>query len=80
MQENYGSGAAHQQSGSKILCEIVYDESTGKYQHETLGTSNTPYIPMQTIEELYLRTDFALTQVSTHAQHRGFNVQFQNLI
>ncbi|KAM3089435.1 hypothetical protein ACMFMG_001034 [Clarireedia jacksonii] len=63
MHGNYGSGVAHQQSGNKILCEIMYDESTGKHQHDTLSTSNAPYIPMKTIEELYLRSDFALTQM-----------------
>lgn len=64
MQGNYGLGAAHQQSGSKILCEITYDESSKKYYHESLKTSNAPYLPMEVLEELYLRSDFVLTQVS----------------
>lgn len=65
MQGNYGSGAAHQQSGSKILCEITYDEGAKKHYHESLKTSNTPYLPMELLEELYLRSDFVLAQVSS---------------
>ncbi|KAG4029820.1 hypothetical protein MFRU_014g01190 [Monilinia fructicola] len=63
MQGNYGSGAAHQQSGSKILCEITYDEGSKKHYHESLKTSNTPYLPMELLEELYLRSDFVLAQM-----------------
>jgi hypothetical protein len=79
MQGNYGSGVAHQRSGNKILSEIIFNESTGEYQHDSLSISNTPYIPMKTIEELYLRTDFALSQVSTHTQDRGSDMLFQYL-
>lgn len=64
MQGNYGHGAAHQESGSKILCEITYDENSQRYYHDSLKTSNYPYLPMSLLEELYLRSDFVLTQVS----------------
>ncbi|KAI9650078.1 hypothetical protein NHQ30_000091 [Ciborinia camelliae] len=62
MQGNYGSGAAHQESGSKILCEITYDENSKKHYHESLKTSAAPYLPMELLEELYLRSDFVLSQ------------------
>ncbi|TGO92103.1 hypothetical protein BPOR_0010g00150 [Botrytis porri] len=69
MQGNYGHGAAHQESGSKILCEITYDESSQKYYHDSLTTSNYPYLPMPLLEELYLRSDFVYTQmINTYDQ------------
>ncbi|PQE05373.1 C6 zinc finger domain protein [Rutstroemia sp. NJR-2017a BVV2] len=77
MQGNFGSGVAHQQSGNKILSEIIFNESTGEYQHDTLSISNTPYIPMKTIEELYLRTDFALSQMVTTQDSTIFD-KFEN--
>ncbi|TGO63653.1 hypothetical protein BOTNAR_0097g00240 [Botryotinia narcissicola] len=63
MQGNYGHGAAHQESGSKILCEITYDENSQRYYHDSLETSSYPYLPMSLLEELYLRSDFVLTQM-----------------
>ncbi|KAM0156166.1 hypothetical protein ACHAQE_006464 [Botrytis cinerea] len=63
MQGNYGNGAAHQQSGSKILCEITYNENSQKHYHDSLKTPNNPYLPMVLLEELYLRSDFVLTQM-----------------
>lgn len=61
---SYGSGAAHQQSESKILCEIIYDESAKKYPHDSLKTPDTPYLLMEVLEESYLRSDFVLGRAS----------------
>ncbi|TEY71534.1 hypothetical protein BOTCAL_0091g00190 [Botryotinia calthae] len=63
MQGNYGHGVAHQQSGSKILCEISYDENSQKHYHDPLKTPNNLHLPMVLLEELYLRSDFVLTQM-----------------
>ncbi|KAF7958871.1 hypothetical protein EAE96_002400 [Botrytis aclada] len=73
MQGNYGHGAAHQESGSKILCEITYDENSQKYYHDSLKTSNDPYLPMSLLEELYLRSDFVLTQMTNSFDQSLYN-------
>ncbi|KAM0142644.1 hypothetical protein ACHAP3_001750 [Botrytis cinerea] len=81
MQGNYGNGAAHQQSGSKILCEITYDENSRKHYHDSLKTPNNPYLPMVLLEELYLRSDFVLTQArnTLHFFWSRFRTDLNNL-
>jgi hypothetical protein len=64
MQGAYGPAIAHLQSGSKILCEIQYDEERRTYHHGSLMSSPIPYVPMQSLEELLIRLDLQMTQVS----------------
>jgi hypothetical protein len=64
MQGTYGPAIAHLQSGSKILCEIQYDEGRKSYHHESLQSSPVPYVPMESLEEVVIRLDLQMTQVS----------------
>lgn len=63
IQANFGQAMAHIQSGSKILCEIKYNEQTKQNQHSVLTASPLPYVPMETLLEIYLRLDFQLRHV-----------------
>jgi hypothetical protein len=64
MQGTYGSAIAHLQSGSKIICEVQYDEERKSYHHGSLRSSPIPYVPMDSLEELVIRLDLQMTQVS----------------
>jgi hypothetical protein len=63
MQSSYGSAITHVQSGMKILCEVYYNEKTGRHQHNVLGASEIPYVPMKMLEEMFMRLDLQVTQV-----------------
>ncbi|TVY16679.1 hypothetical protein LARI1_G006301 [Lachnellula arida] len=63
MQCSYGSAITHIQSGMKILCEVKYNEETRRHQHDVLGTSETPYIPIERLEEMFVRLDHQVTQM-----------------
>ncbi|KAH8678856.1 hypothetical protein BGZ60DRAFT_468234 [Tricladium varicosporioides] len=63
IQANFGQAMAHIQSGSKILCEIKYNEQTRQNEHDVLTASSLPYVPMDILLEIYLRLDFQLGQM-----------------
>lgn len=63
MQRNYGSTITHVQSGMKILCEVKYKEETRRHQHDVLKTSETPYLSIELLEEMFVRLDLQVTQV-----------------
>jgi hypothetical protein len=48
----------------QILCEIKYNERTRRHQHDVLGASETPYVSIEMLEEMFLRLDLQVTQVS----------------
>jgi hypothetical protein len=64
MQGHFAQAIAHIQSGCKILCEMEYDEQTREHHHDVLVSSKFPYVPIQTLEELFLRLDFSVVEVS----------------
>jgi hypothetical protein len=64
MQGNYAQAIAHIQSGCKILCEMEYNEQTKEHRHDVLVSSKFPYAPMETLEELFLRLDLSVVEVS----------------
>lgn len=62
MQSSYGSAITHVQSGMKILCEVQYSEQQPR--HAVLEASPVPYVPMEMLEEMFMRLDLQVTQVS----------------
>ena len=64
MQSNYGSAITHVQSGMEILSEVNYNQETRRHQHDVLGASGIPYVSIQMLEEMFVRLDFQVTQVS----------------
>jgi hypothetical protein len=64
MQSSYGSAITHVQSGMKILCEVEYNEETRRHQHDVLRASGIPYVPIEMLEEMFVRLDLQVTQVS----------------
>lgn len=69
MQGSYGSAIAHLRSGTKILGEIGFDERLNQYHHDTLNASLMPYVPMDKVEELFLRLELQVNQVSLNNCH-----------
>jgi hypothetical protein len=61
MQSNYGSAIKHVQSGMKILSEVQYNEQ--QPYHSVLEAAAVPYIPMEVLEELFMRLDLQVTQL-----------------
>ncbi|KIM94826.1 hypothetical protein OIDMADRAFT_135229 [Oidiodendron maius Zn] len=59
MQGSYGPAITHVQSGMKILCEA----QNGQLQNFGLETSAIPYVPMEMLEELFMRLDLQVTQM-----------------
>jgi hypothetical protein len=59
MQSSYGSAITHVQSGIRILYEVQFNG-----RHATLEASKVPYVPMDILEELMMRLDLQVTQVS----------------
>jgi hypothetical protein len=59
MQSSYGSAITHVQSGIKILHELQFNE-----RNAILEASKIPYVPMDVLEELMMRLDLQVTQVS----------------
>jgi hypothetical protein len=65
MYGSYGPAIAHLQSGNKIICEINFDVRSRTHRHDTLRTSHAPYVPMETLEQLFLSTSLHIFQVSS---------------
>lgn len=63
MQGSYGPAIAHIHSGSKILYEMEFNEDTKQHNHEVLAASKFPYVPMEALEELFLRLDISVVEV-----------------
>lgn len=63
MQGNYGAGIAHANGGSKILCEIQYDERTKQHQHEALKVSSVPYVQLEVLKEHFKRLSLQIALV-----------------
>jgi hypothetical protein len=64
MQGSYGLAIAHVHSGSKILYEMEFNEDTKQHNHEVLRASKFPYVPIEALEELFLRLDLSVVEVS----------------
>jgi hypothetical protein len=64
MYGSYGPAIAHLQSGNKIICEINFDVRSRTHRHAALRTSPAPYVPMETLEQLFLSTSLHISQVS----------------
>lgn len=48
----------------KILSEVKYNEQTHCYQHDVLRASKLPYVSINILEEMFMRLDHQVTQVS----------------
>ncbi len=63
MQCSYGSAISHIQSGTKVLCELQYNEEAKYYHHKSLESPTAPYVTVETLQELFLRLDLQVTEV-----------------
>ncbi|KFY02918.1 hypothetical protein V490_00366 [Pseudogymnoascus sp. VKM F-3557] len=63
MLSRYGSAITHVQSGIKILCEVNYIKETRRHQHNALKVSKLPYIPIDMLQEMFVRLDFQVSQM-----------------
>ncbi|KAE9371928.1 hypothetical protein N431DRAFT_492197 [Stipitochalara longipes BDJ] len=61
MQSSYGPAITHIQCGLKILCEA--QSNTQKSRGSVLTTSVVPYVPMETLEELFMRLELQVRQM-----------------
>ncbi len=61
---SYGSALKHLNSGVKMLCEIKSKEESSGCQSGLLRTSNAPYVPVETIDSIFLRLNLQVLQVS----------------
>lgn len=59
MQGSYGAAIAHIQSGTKILREAQY----GQLDPRRWEVTHNPYVPIKTIEDLFLRLGLQVSQV-----------------
>lgn len=64
MRSSYGSAITHVQSGMKILSEVRYNEKTHCHEHDVLVASKLPYVSIKALEEMFMRLDRQVTQVS----------------
>jgi hypothetical protein len=64
MQSSYGSAITHIQSGIKILCEVKYNKDSRRYQHDVFKASRIPYASIEMLEEMFVRLDHQIIQVS----------------
>jgi bifunctional DNase/RNase len=48
----------------KILSEVKYNGKTRRYQHDVLRAPEIPYVSMKVLEEMFMRLDHQVTQVS----------------
>ncbi|TVY42072.1 hypothetical protein LSUB1_G001848 [Lachnellula subtilissima] len=62
MQCSYGSAITHIQSGMKILCEVKYNEETRRHEHDVLGASESPYVSIERVQEMFVHLDHQVTQ------------------
>jgi hypothetical protein len=61
MQSAYGPAVIHLQSGLKILCEA--QQHMQGHSTSILTTSAVPYVPIEMLEEMFMRLDLQVTQV-----------------
>lgn len=64
MQGNYAQAISHIHSGTKILGEMRYNEETKEHHHDVLVASKFPYVSLGPLEELFLRLDLSVLEVS----------------
>ncbi|EPE28657.1 hypothetical protein GLAREA_09778 [Glarea lozoyensis ATCC 20868] len=63
LQGRLGLAIAHIRSGARLLYEIEYNENQKKHNHKTLKCSSSPFVPMEILEDLFLRVYLQIVEM-----------------
>ena len=61
---SYGSALKHMNSGAKMLCEMESKEESNGSHCGLLRASTIPYVPMETLDNIFLRLNLQVSQVT----------------